>query len=217
MKKLTLRLCSTLVLFITLATPLKVYGHKNQSMKDILLTKPAVELKLAERKLWIDHVFWTRSLILSDLSSIPDKESVLERLLRNQNDIGDSIKPYYGKDATDKLSKLLRDHIMIAVQVVDAAKDNNKEDLDKYSKLWSKNADDIVDFLSSSNPHWSKSDLKEMLYKHLELTTNETVSMINKDWKAANATFDEGENHMIKFADMLTNGIVKQFPEKFEK
>lgn len=217
MKKFTLKLCATLLLFITLVTPFKVYGIKTQSMKDMLLTNSVVNLKLDQRKLWIDHVFWTRSLILSDLSSIPDKESVLERLLKNQDDIGESIKLYYGKDAGDKLAKILRDHILIAVQVVDSAKTDNKDDLEKYSKLWYENADDIVDFLSSANPHWSKADLKNMLYKHLELTTNETVSMINKDWKTANAIFDEGENHMIDFADMITDGIVKQFPEKFVK
>jgi hypothetical protein len=170
---------------------------------------------MAERKLWIDHVGWSRSFIVSDLSSLPDKEIVLQRLLKNQDDIGASIKPYYGDEAGNKLSKLLRDHISIAGQVVDAAKSNNKADLDKYNKLWYKNADDISDFLSGANPNLSNSELKDMLHKHLDFLTAQVTARLSKDWKADVANYDKGEDHMIKFADIISNGIVKQFPEKF--
>jgi hypothetical protein len=199
-----------LLFFTTLLQPLKVYGIDN----DIPLNNSIVNLKMDEQKLWIDHVTWTRSFIVSDLASLPDKGVVLERLLKNQDDIGASIKPYYGEEAGNKLSKLLREHITIGGQVVDAAKSNNKTDLDKYNKLWYKNADDIADFLSSANPNWSNSELKDMLHKHLEFITTQVVARINKNWKADVEAYDKGEDHMIKFADVLSNGIIKQFPEK---
>ena len=170
---------------------------------------------MAERKLWINHVGWTRNFIVSDLASLPDKEIVLQRLLKNQDDIGASIKPYYGDEAGNKLSKLLREHISIGGQVVDAAKNNNKADLEKYNKLWYKNADDISDFLSGANPNLSNSDLKDMLHKHLDFVTAQVTARLNKDWKADVTNYDKGEDHMIKFADIISNGIVKQFPEKF--
>ena len=91
---------------------------------------------MSERKLWIDHVTWTRSFIVSDLASLEDKSDVLERLLKNQEDIGNSIKPYYGEEAGSKLSTLLEEHIEITGQVTDAAKNNNKDNLEKYNKLW---------------------------------------------------------------------------------
>lgn len=205
---------STLLIFIFFATlmlPFKASGIDN----DIPLNNSTVNLKMNERKLWIDHVLWTRNFIISDLSSLPDKEVVLQRLLKNQDDIGSSIKPYYGEEAGNKLSKLLKEHISIAGQVVDAAKSNNKADLDKYNKLWYKNADEIAEFLSGANPNWPNSALKDMLYKHLELVTNQAVARLNKNWKSDIQAYDTGEDHMIMFADVLSDGIVKQFPQKF--
>jgi len=209
------KIFSTLLLFMlftTLMLPVKAYCIDN----DISLNSSIINLKMNERKLWIDHVGWTHSFIVSDLASLPDKKVTLQRLLKNQDDIGASIKPYYGEEAGNKLSKLLRAHISIAGQVADAAKSNNKADLDKYNKSWYKNADDIADFLSSANPNWPNSELKDMLHKHLEFVTNQVVTRINKNWKADIDTYDKGEDHMIKFADVLSDGIIKQFPEKFK-
>ena len=91
------------------------------------------------------------------------------------------------------------------------------EELTAANKKWYANADDIAAFLSSANPNWSKNDLTDMLYKHLELTTGEVVSRLKKDWQADIDFYDKGHEHMLMFADVLTNGIVKQFPKKFTK
>lgn len=171
---------------------------------------------MSERKLWIDHVTWTRSFIVSDLASLEDKSDVLERLLKNQEDIGNSIKPYYGEEAGNKLTTLLKEHIELAGQVTDAAKNNNKNDLEKYNKLWYENADKIARFLSSANPNYSEKTLKNMLYKHLEFITDQVVARLNKNWKADINTCDKGEDHMIHFSDILVDGIIKQFPDKFK-
>ena len=205
-----------LALFLLTLIPLKIQATEITSIKNLPCNKAQCELKMAERKLWIDHVLWTRSFIVSDLASLEDKSDVLERLLKNQDDIGNSIKPYYGEEAGNKLSDLLRDHIELAGQVVDAAKNNNKSDLEKYNKLWYENADKIADFLSSANHNYSNKNLKDMLYKHLKFVTAQAVARLNKDWKGDITAFDKGEEHMIMFADVLADGIIKQFPEKFK-
>lgn len=212
MKKIFSTLLLSTILFTTLLIPAKVYANDNLAQ----LNKPAVKLQLAEQKLWIDHVSWTRNFIVSDLSSLGDKDVVLQRLLKNQDEIGSSIKPYYGEEAGNKLSKLLREHIAIGGQVVDAAKNNNKDDLNKYNKLWYKNADEIADFLANANPNWSDSQLKDMLHKHLEFVTDQVIARIKKDWSADVESYDKGEEHMIKFANTITEGIIKQYPDKFK-
>lgn len=205
-----------LSLFLLALIPLKIQATEITAINNQPRNKSQCELKMTERKLWIDHVLWTRSFIVSDLASLEDKNDVLERLLKNQDDIGNSIKPYYGEEAGNKLAALLREHIELAIQVVDAAKNNNKSDLEKYNKLWYENADKIADFLSSANPNYSNKNLKDMLYKHLEFVTAQAVARLNKDWKGDITAFDEGEEHMIMFADVLSDGIIKQFPEKFK-
>ena len=112
---------------------------------------------------------------------------------------------------------LLRDHILIAADVVKAAKAGDKPQLEAAQKKWSANGKDIAAFLAAANPNWPKADLEAMLQKHLDLTTGEVVGRLTKDWAADIKSYDEGHAHMLMFADMLTDGIVKQFPAKFAK
>ena len=174
-------------------------------------------LQTAMRKLWEDHIIYTRGYIISALAGLEDVDAVAGRLLKNQDDIGNAIKPYYGDAAGTKLAGLLREHIMIATEVVKAAKAGNNDDLTAASKKWYVNADEIADFLSGANPNWAKKDLTDMLYKHLDLTTAEVVSRLKKDWAADIDSYDKGHEHMLMFADMLSDGIMKQFPKKCMK
>lgn len=210
----SLLLC-TLILTILLS-PFKVYGMPHQQPSKLPCNTKTVALINAERKLWSDHVFWTRNFVISDFASLEDKDAVLQRLLQNQDDIGNSIKPYYGEKAGNELSKLLREHIVLAGQVIDAAKTGNKTNLDKYNKLWYKNADDIAVFLSKANPHWPFKTIQSMMYKHLQLLTDAAVSRLHKDWKKDITFYDLGEDHMLMFADILSQGIIKQFPNTFK-
>lgn len=175
------------------------------------------ELRAAMRKLWEDHITYTRNYIISALADLPDKDDVAKRLLANQDEIGAAIKPYYGDAAGNKLASLLRDHITIATEVVAAAKGGDQAQLAAAQAKWSSNGKDIAAFLSGANPNWSKPELEAMLQKHLDLTTGEVVGRLTKDWAADIHAYDEGHAHMLMFADTLTAGIAKQFPGKAGK
>ncbi|GMK47859.1 glycosyltransferase [Paenibacillus glycanilyticus] len=179
------------------------------------ITPQMVKLKTDMQRVLINHTIWTRSYIVSALSDLKDQQDVLDRLLRNQQDIGDLIKPYYGEAAGNKLADLFREHIVIAGKIVAAAKANKQDEVKKLEADWHKNADDIATFLSSANPNWQFKALQDMLYTHLQYITDIVLSYIKGDWKADIATTDKNETHMIHLADMLTEGIIKQFPNKF--
>ena len=105
---------------------------------------------------------------------------------------------------------------MIATEVVKAAKANNNEQLDAAQKKWTANGKEIAAFLSGANPNWPKQTLESMLQTHLDLTTGEVVGRLKKDWAADIKSYDEGHAHMLMFADALSDGIAKQFPEKLK-
>ena len=128
-----------------------------------------------------------------------------------------AIKPYYGSEAGDKLSALLKEHIMIAAEIVKAAKANQKEQVTEQQQKWSKNGKEIAAFLSGANPKWPKTTLEDMLQKHLDLTTGEVVSRLQKDWKSDIEFYDRGHEHMLMFSDALTDGIVQQYPARFKR
>jgi len=179
------------------------------------LSPRMVQLKADMQKAWIDHTIWTRSYIVSAISDRPDQQDVLERLLRNQQDIGNLFKPYYGEAFGNRLAKLLREHILIAGKIVAAAKAGNQEDVKTLQADWHRNADDISRFWSAANPNWPFKTLQDFLYTHLELITEIVLACLAGDWKADIAATDKNEIHMIRLADFLTDGIVKQFPQKF--
>jgi len=170
----------------------------------------------AMRRLWEEHITWTRIFIISAAGDLPDKAAATERLLQNQSDIGNAIKPYYGEAAGTKLTALLREHITTAAEVVAAAKMNDKAKLDDANKRWLANADQIADFLSSANPRsWPAAEMKSMMHEHLKLTTDEAVARLHGDWAADVKAYDAVQEQILKMADMLSMGIVKQFPNKF--
>jgi len=177
-------------------------------------TMSAADLRNGMRKLWSEHVMYTRNFIISALAGLPDLPVVTTRLLQNQDAIGSAIKPFYGDEAGKKLAALLRDHILIAADIVKAAKAGDSKAVDAGQKKWRANGDDIAVFLSGANPNWKKAALTEMLYKHLDLTTYEVVSRIKMDWPADIQAYDTGYDHMLMFADMLSDGIIKQNPNK---
>ena len=169
------------------------------------------------RKLWEDHATWTRLYIVSALAGLPDKDVTAQRLLQNQADLGDAIKPFYGDEAGNQLTALLRDHILIAAELIDAAKAGNQAGQDDATKRWFANADDIATFLSEANPkNWPLADAKKMMHDHLNLTTEEVVAHLQQDWAASVAAYDKVHDQILHMADMLSSGIEAQFPNKFK-
>ncbi|MEH7307365.1 glycosyltransferase [Neobacillus drentensis] len=179
------------------------------------MTESACQFKFNFRRLWIEHAIWTSRYIVSVEANLPDKQMILTRIMKNQDEIGNVIKPFYGEAAGTKLAQLLREHILLAGKVLEAAKSNNQADLKKYNTAWYKNADDIAAFLSSANPNWNNNALKQLLHAHLKMVTDSVLARLKKDWNGDIRAFDEGEIHLIKIADVLSDGIVKQFPQKF--
>jgi hypothetical protein len=168
------------------------------------------------RRLWEDHVTWTRLAIISLVGGTPDTDASVRRLLQNQTDIGDAIKPFYGEAAGEELTRLLRDHILIAADIIAAAKAGDDAGVTAAQTRWTANADEIAAFLAGANPRsWDLDEMKTMLYEHLTLTTDEAVARLQGDWDADVAAYDEIHRHALGMADMLSDGIVKQFPKRF--
>ena len=207
-------ICIAIIMTTAVFISLDSYGQMNMKMN--LATPAASELRTNMRKLWEDHVTWTRNVICCLTDALPGADQAVKRLLKNQDDIGNAIKPLYGQDAGNKLTALLHDHIIIAADVVKAAKASDNEGLDAANKKWLANADEISTFLSKANPNWKEDDMKKMMRDHLKLTTDEAVARIKKDYDGDVAAYDKVHNEILEMSDMLTDGIVKQFPDKFK-
>ena len=175
----------------------------------------------AMRKLWEDHITWTRMVIVGYLAdpeaTLPDLNASVDRLLQNQVDIGNAIKPFYGDDAGNQLTALLTDHITIAAEILQAAKSGDTAALNDASARWYANADEIAVFLNTANPeNWPLDELKAMMREHLDLTLQEAVTYLNGDFAGSVAAYEQVHLEILDMADMLSEGIIRQFPQKFK-
>jgi len=175
----------------------------------------AADLRRDMRKLWTDHVVWTRDYIIAAVGDQPDAPAALNRLMKNQDEIGRAVAKFYGDSAGQQLTTLLKEHIAIAGDLVKAAKAGDKATQQQADTRWHQNATQIADFLSKANPNWPRETLVDLMNKHLSTTTAEVVARLNKNWDDDVRAFDEVYDHILHMSDALTAGIVKQFPDRF--
>src|ERR671934_3146934 len=195
-------------------------GHADQarasSMGSAKSSAKAVAFRSAMDKLWEDHITWTRMVIVDFAAGLPDLPTAEARLLRNQVDIGNAIKPYYGAAAGTQLTRLLRTHILEAVPVLAAAKAGDKPKLTQALAAWYANAHQIAVFLSKANPNsWPLSMTNAMMKQHLALTTKEAVARLQGNWTADVRAYDQVHAEILGMSHMLSAGIVRQFPNRF--
>ena len=174
------------------------------------------DFRSAMRKLWEDHLTWTRLHLISASANLPDKDVTAKRLLKNQEDIGGALKAFYGDSAAARATALLKEHVMLGGLIIDAAVQTDNTLREPLAKRWAANADSIADLLSSRNPrHWPAARLKVMLRTHLDHSNDQLVARMQKDWEADAAAYDKSHDQILKLADQLSDGIMRQFPRKF--
>ncbi len=182
---------------------------------DNLNQTEVTELRISLHDLWVEHIVWTRQYVVAAAADQPDASFAAERLLKNQEDIGNAIEPFYGNQAGNQLTSQFKDHITIAVDLLEAAKADNSIALEEIEENWYANADEIATFLRGANPNWTKEYMLDMLNEHLSLTKTEAVARLTGDYATDVTTFDALYKHAISMADEFTVGIVKQFQERF--
>lgn len=163
------------------------------------------------RRLWFEHVVWTRSFLISTAANLGDLKFVTNRLLRNPVDFYDALKKYYGDDKAKKFQDLLTEHLTIAAKIVNAAKAGDTETVNTERKKWYENANEIANFLTDINPYWSLRDWQLMLFDHLQLLEKEVANRLNGNYERDVVLFDTIENQALTMGDSMADGIFRQF------
>ena len=174
-----------------------------------------VALHQAMRALWEQHMEWTYATVAAFAADTPGLGATLDRLLQNQTDIGNAVKPFYGKKAGHALTKLLRTHITEAVPVLTAAQSGDQAALHHAIVAWKANARDIADFLAAANPHWGRHEMRMMMLTHIDQTVAYAAAQLTGHYARSIRLYGHAEQHMLRMADMLSDGIIAQFPRRF--
>jgi hypothetical protein len=189
------------------------HGHTN-----VAAAPTAKQMRFHDgmRRLWEDHIAWTRLAIVSFAADLPDFDQTAGRLLRNQEDIGNAIKPYYGRRAGNRLTALLKEHIAGAVELLQAAKAGDDAKFAAAKDAWYRNGRQIARFLSNANTRFLPFAATSRLMKgHLDQTLDEAAHRLGGDFPADIRDYDRIHRHILMMADAISNGIIKQFPGRF--
>jgi hypothetical protein len=179
-------------------------------------TTKQVRLHYKMRELWEDHITWTRLAIVSFAAGLPDFDPTAARLLRNQEDIGNAIKPYYGRRAGNRLTALLKEHIGGAVELLQAAKAGDDTRFAAAKLAWYRNGRQIARFLSDANPRFLPfSATNRLMRGHLNQTLDEAAHRLGGDFAADIRDYERIHRHILMMADAISDGIIKQFPRRF--
>lgn len=185
--------------------------NRNVNCEDKRLTPKQLQLMNTLRRLWVEHVMWTRFFIVSTAFNLADLEYVTNRLLRNPDDFADVLRPFYGEEKAAKFNKLLTEHLEIGAQLVNAAKAGDTKTADEQRMKWYDNADEIAAFLSGINPYWSNTAWQTMLYDHLQMTENEAGQILTGQYDASISQYDSIQKEALEMGDYMANGMIKQF------
>jgi hypothetical protein len=197
-------------------SPETAAGHHHPAAR--VQTTTIRELRLHDhmRKLWEQHVAWTRLAIVTFADGSAGFDATAQRLLRNQRDIGDGFATYFGTRTGNHLAALLHDHITIAVEVLQAAKAGDQAGVDDASRRWYANAHQIADFISSLDRHAGpRHEMRSMMKTHLDQTLAEAVDELTGHYHRGVREYGAIERHILQMADELSAGIVRHFPGRF--
>ncbi len=189
------------------------YTQARETLRFISMHRLSNQIRL----LWEQHVYWTRMLILSIVFELPDLEFVTNRLLRNPKDFAEVLHLFYGADVVAEFTKLFTEHLVIAAELLKAAKDGDNAEAADAEKRWYENTDQLAEFFGRINPFWPEEEWRKMLYDHLAMTKNEAVYMLTGRYEDSINIFDDIEQQALIMADTMTEGLIEFFPHVLDK
>ena len=173
----------------------------------------ANDLRVGMRKLWVSNAIWMREYIVNTIEGDLSLDAASKRLAKSQDDIGRAFAPFYGAETGSKVTTLLRQHTSLVKEMIEASMAKNTAKLTEADKRWRANADSITTLLSTVNPtNWPMATIQPVLAGGMNLTIAETNARLKRDYNKDVETFDNILATSLNLADMLSDGIIKQFP-----
>jgi hypothetical protein len=122
---------------------------------------------------WTDHVVWMHEYIVAAVDDRIDKAEVAARLLRTPTDLGRAIEKAAGRKEGRRVAKLLRQHVIMAIDLVDAA---CSEDTRRFREI---------------ETVWDSTDADETWHRHIPLFKAILVARMEENFDRDVDAFDE--------------------------
>ena len=191
-----------------------IYPNYNQN-NNYWVSRNEVRLLEQMNLVWEQHIMWTRMLLISIAENLKDLEATQARLLRNPKDIADVFRRFYGNAVANRIQQLLTEHLTIGKDLIVALKNKNQEEAKRLNTKWYQNADEMAEAFSSINPFYPREEIRNMLYEHLRLTTNQVNNRLQGNYAEDINSYDMVQKEILRMSQFFVNGIVRQFQNLF--
>jgi hypothetical protein len=208
MKTLTIKHLPGLLILIGLAfiaTPLHAAAPQD-----------SVAFRNRMDNLWAAQATWTRLYLIDAAADLPSKDATADRLIQNQIDLGNAIKPFYGDAAGDKLAALLKEHIFNVMEFTTSARAKDWNGEEDANVRWAANADEIAAFFCKLNPRWTLPAMQSLWRSHVNFTIHEISARLKQHWKEDITAYDQLHAQALTIAGMLCDAILQQYPARFD-
>ncbi len=174
------------------------------------------DAKAAQRDLWLGHILGIRNVAVATMDKNPAaRESAEKSVVANAQQIAQSIEPFYGKPASDKLFNLLAGHYGAIREDLDATVAGNAAQQETAIKALTANAGEISTFLSGANPYLPKDAVMGLLTAHAAHHIQQFQQLKAGEYVQETETWNGMKKHIYVVADALTGALAQQFPAKF--
>ena len=174
------------------------------------------EMKQTLRDLWVGHIFWVRHVVSNIATNDPEERNAAEQEVEtNTKQIANTMTPFYGEAASEKLYRLLDGNIGAVEEYSEATVAESKRQQDAALAHLADSADEIADFLSHLNPYLQKDIVRALIATHGAHHVLQINQYKTKDYAPLGATWPMMRQHVYVIADTLTTALAKQFPNKF--
>ena len=174
------------------------------------------EMQQNLRDLWVGHIFWVRHVVSNIATNDPEERNAAEQEVEtNTKQIANTMTPFYGEAASEKLYRLLDGNIGAVEEYSEATVAGNKRQQDAALAHLASNADEIADFLSHLNPYLQKDIVRGLIATHGAHHVLQINQYKTKDYAPLGATWPMMRQHVYVIADTMTTALAKQFPNKF--
>ncbi|HEU4501561.1 MAG TPA: hypothetical protein VFR82_07910 [Nitrospira sp.] len=174
------------------------------------------DTKAAMRDLWTGHIFWIRNVVSDNaVHNAAARDAAEQEVVANARSIANSITPFYGEKASEKLFSLLAGHYGAVKEYSEATVSGNRLHQDAALTHLASNTDDIAVFLSGANPHLPKDTVRGLIAAHGAHHVLQITQFKERDYVHEGETWKVMKQHVYVIADALTMALATQFPSKF--
>lgn len=159
-------------------------------------------------KLWTQLSMWLRSVLVSTVGNLDNKEAVVYELFNVPNNFYNVFKVFYGPLISQQFQNLLTSFITRAWNLIEALKDGNNELVNKSTSQLYQTADELASFLSQINVYWDERQWKNLLYQFIKLFIDEIIAMLSGNYEQEIQIYNRLDDVTDIMGSYMARGII---------